>query len=78
MAMAGANQGSVSSTARDRVTQPTRTTAQGTGQSNAGTTNRPEGQPGTAPGAQHTVRNPGTRDDHVDPGDEGSVRPDVD
>ena len=78
MAMAGANQGSVSSTARDRVTQPTRTTAQGTGQSNAGTTNRPEGQPGTAPGAQHTVRNPGTRDDHVDPGDEDSVSPDVD
>lgn len=78
MAMAGANQGSVSATARDRTAQPTRTTAQGTGQSNAGTTNRPEGQLGTAPGAQHTVRDPGTRDDHVDPGDEDSVSPDVD
>ncbi|MDO5367049.1 FMN-binding glutamate synthase family protein [Kocuria sp.] len=78
MAMAGANRGSVSATARDRTAQPTRTTAQGTGQSNAGTTNRPEGQPGTAPGAQHTVRDPGTRDDHVDPGDEDSVSPDVD
>lgn len=78
MAMAGANQGSVSATALDRTAQPTRTTAQGTGQSNAGTTNRPEGQLGTAPGAQHTVRDPGTRDDHVDPGDEDSVSPDVD
>lgn len=78
MAMAGVNRGSVSATARDRTAQPTRTTAQGTGQSNAGTTNRPEGQPGTAPGAQHTVRDPGTRDDHVDPGDEDSVSPDVD
>ncbi|WP_312395687.1 FMN-binding glutamate synthase family protein [Kocuria sp.] len=78
MAMAGVNRGSVSATARDRTAQPTRTTAQGTGQSNAGTTNRPEGQPGTAPDAQHTVRDPGTRDDHVDPGDEDSVSPDVD
>ncbi|MBD2762851.1 FMN-binding glutamate synthase family protein [Kocuria sp. cx-116] len=78
MAMAGANQGSVSATARGRAAAPTRAAAQGTGQSNAGATNRPEGQPGTVSGAQHTVQDPGTREDHVDPGDEDSVSPDVD
>ncbi|WP_431813330.1 FMN-binding glutamate synthase family protein [Kocuria sp. cx-455] len=78
MAMAGANQGSVSATARGRAAAPTRAAAQGTGRSNAGATNRPEGQPGTVSGAQHTVQDPGTREDHVDPGDEDSVSPDVD
>ncbi|MBD2765100.1 FMN-binding glutamate synthase family protein [Kocuria sp. cx-455] len=78
MAMAGANQGSVSATARGRAAAPTRAAAQGTGQSNAGATNRPEGQPGTVSGAQHTVQDPGTSEDHVDPGDEDSVSPDVD
>ncbi len=70
----GGERGTESATPRTSGPSAGQASEANPGQSTAGTSRRPEGQPGNAAGAQHTVGDPSPDSDHVDPSDDSRTR----
>ena len=70
----GGERGTESATPRTSGPSAGQASEANPGQSTAGTSRRPEGQPGNAAGAQHTTSDPSPDSDHVDPSDDSRTR----
>lgn len=70
----GGERGTESATPRTSGPSAGQASEANPGQPTAGTSRRPEGQPGNAAGAQHTTSDPSPDSDHVDPSDDSRTR----